>query len=59
MFRPLELKVAQGEAGAAPTALISMRLTAIVYGGDGTNLFEFKTLDGQTRHRSPPAHMST
>ena len=26
---------------------IDMRLTAIIYGGDGTNLFEFRTLDGQ------------
>jgi len=25
---------------------IEMRLTAIVYGGEGTNLFEFRTLDG-------------
>lgn len=34
----------------APTAAdngIDMRLTAIFYGGDGTNLFEFRTLDGQ------------
>ncbi len=28
---------------------IDMRLTAIIYGGDGTNLFEFRTLDGQRR----------
>jgi ferredoxin-NADP reductase len=27
-------------------ATLDMRLTAILYGGDGTNLFEFRTLDG-------------
>jgi len=34
----------------APTVAddgIEMRLTSIIYGGDGTNLFEFKRLDGQ------------
>lgn len=36
---------ADAPADAADT--IDMRLTAIVYGGDGTNLFEFKTLDGR------------
>ena len=30
----------------AADATIDMRLTAIIYGGEGTNLFEFRTLDG-------------
>ena len=33
------------EASAADDS-IEMRLTAIIYGGEGTNLFEFRTLDG-------------
>jgi ferredoxin-NADP reductase len=31
---------------SAVDATIDMRLTAIIYGGEGTNLFEFRTLDG-------------
>lgn len=34
------------DATAAGDATIDMRLTAIIYGGEGTNLFEFRTLDG-------------
>ena len=34
------------DAPAAADDAIDMRLTAIIYGGDGTNLFEFRTLDG-------------
>lgn len=34
------------DAAAADDA-IDMRLTAILYGGQGTNLFEFRTLDGR------------
>ena len=35
------------DAPATADDTIDMRLTAIIYGGDGTNLFEFRTLDGQ------------
>jgi vanillate O-demethylase ferredoxin subunit len=31
---------------SAADGTVEMRLTAIIYGGDGTNLFEFRTLDG-------------
>jgi len=46
VFRPLELKVAQAGAGAAPAALIPMRLAAIRYGAAAINLYEFVPLDG-------------
>jgi ferredoxin-NADP reductase len=34
------------DATAAADATIDVRLTAIIYGGEGTNLFEFRMLDG-------------
>jgi vanillate O-demethylase ferredoxin subunit len=35
------------DASASADDSIDMRLTAIIYGGDGTNLFEFRALDGK------------
>ena len=48
------------DPAAAADDTIDMRLTAIIYGGDGTNLFEFRTLDAdETCRRSPPARTWT
>ncbi|MDQ8729947.1 PDR/VanB family oxidoreductase [Bradyrhizobium sp. LHD-71] len=39
---------AEMQAPVDANGAIHMRLTAILYGGEGTNLFEFRTLDGRS-----------